>query len=228
MKNNTLDRSLSINSPVADLYRAFQVAKEYYQGSRTFRLLLKNKGPCVTIFGSARFPDDHHYYQMARKVAKRLGENQYCIMTGGGPGIMEAANRGAKDVGALSIGCNIKLPAEQQPNPYLDSHTDFQHFFVRKVMLVKYSSAFVILPGGFGTMDEMFETLTLIQTGKSQAFPVVVMGADYWEKLRSFVKDSMVSDGTISADDLDQVLVTDDVEQALTYILNFQTDSNNL
>lgn len=223
MNKNTLDRSLSINSPAADFFRAFQVAKEYYQSSRTFRHQLRNKGPCVTIFGSARFNEDHHYYQMARETAKQLGKNQYCIMTGGGPGIMEAANRGAKESGALSIGCNIELPAEQDPNPYLDHHTNFQHFFVRKVMLVKFSSAFVILPGGFGTMDEMFETLTLIQTGKSQAFPVVVMGLDYWEKLRSFVKDTMISDGTISIDDLDQVLMTDDAEEALNYILHFQS-----
>ncbi len=122
---------------------------------------------------------------------------------------MEAANRGAKDASPPSIGFNIKLPMEQQTNAFLDTHIEFQHFFIRKVMLVKYSTVFVILPGGFGTRDEMFETLTLIQTGKSQGFPVVVMGLDDWQKLRDFVQDSMISDGTISADDLDQILMTD-------------------
>ena len=224
MKNSALDKSLSINSPAADLYRAFNVAKEYYLGCRKFRRQLKHQGPCVTIFGSARFSAEHRYYQMAREIAKRLGERQYCIMTGGGPGIMEAANRGARDAAAFSIGCNIKLPLEQKPNPYLDSHTDFQHFFIRKVMLVKFSSAFIILPGGFGTMDEMFETLTLIQTGKSKAFPIVLMGSDYWQNLCHFIQDSMVSDGTISADDLEQVLVSDDIEEAINYIVNFQAE----
>lgn len=220
-KQPSLDYSLSINSPVADLVRAVKVGVEYFRGC----LMLRKLGPCVTVFGSARFKENHPHYITAREISCRLGHKGYSIMTGGGPGIMEAANRGAKDAGALSVGCNIQLPMEQSANPYLDIWAEFQHFFVRKVMLVKYSSAFIILPGGFGTVDEMFETLTLIQTGKSQAFPVVVMGESYWLKLREFVTETMVSDGTISSDDLDQVLLTDDIEEALSYIENFQVDS---
>ena len=162
-------------------------------------------GPCVTVFGSARFEEDHPYYAMGREVGRLLAEAGFSVMTGGGPGIMEAANRGARDAGGVSLGCNIRLPREQKPNPYLDSFVEFEHFFVRKVMLVKYSSAFVVLPGGFGTLDEAFEVVTLIQTRKLESFPVVALGGAYWEHLAEFLRDTLVSEGTISADELDLI-----------------------
>jgi uncharacterized protein (TIGR00730 family) len=139
-------------------------------------------------------------------------------MTGGGPGIMEAANRGAKEGGGMSIGCNVQLPIEQKPNPYVDRFVEFEHFFVRKVMLVKYSNAFVIMPGGFGTLDEVFETITLMQTNKLDCFPVVAMVNSFWEKLRDFVQGTLLSEGTISASDLSLIHLTDSVEQAIEYI----------
>ncbi len=171
--------------------------------------------PVVTVFGSARFPEGHAYYELARAVGAALAESGFAVMTGGGPGVMEAANRGAKEAGGLSIGCNIHLPTEQEPNPYLDRYMDFEHFFVRKVMLVKYSCAFVIMPGGFGTLDELFETLTLMQTHKITSFPVVAMGVDYWAPLLGFFREQLVAEGTITEQDLDFVHVTDDVAEAV-------------
>ncbi len=194
------------------------IAQEFYYGFSR----LRNIGPCVTVFGSARFESDHSYYQLARNTAHRLGQQGYSIMTGGGPGIMEAANRGAREAGVLSVGCNIELPHEQHPNPYLDVWTEFNHFFVRKVMLVKYSSAFVVLPGGFGTMDEVFETLTLIQTAKIKRFPLVVMGTEYWQHLRTFINNTMIAEDTIHSEDIDSILITDDVEEAVAFIDNRQ------
>jgi uncharacterized protein (TIGR00730 family) len=174
--------------------------------------------PCVTVFGSARFAPGHHYYELARAVGAELARQGFAVMTGGGPGVMEAANRGAKEAGGLSIGANIILPHEQDPNAYLDHVATFDHFFVRKVMLVKYSSAFIMLPGGFGTLDEMFETLTLIQTRKIEQFPVVVMGVDFWENFRDFVQDALLECGTISPGDLNLLQVTDSPEQAVAWI----------
>ncbi len=174
--------------------------------------------PVVTVFGSARFQDNHPYYLMARELGHKLAEAGYATMTGGGPGIMEAANRGAKEAGGLSIGCNIELPQEQSANPYLDLFVEFDHFFVRKVMLVKYSCAFVALPGGFGTLDEVFETLTLIQTGKIESFPVITMGSQYWNTMRTFVRDALIAERTISPEDLDLVHSTDSVDEAIDII----------
>ena len=145
------------------------------------------------MFGSARFDEQDHYYTVAREAGQLLGKAGFNIMTGGGPSIMEAANRGDQDVSAFSVGCNIQLPIEQKPNPYLDCCMAFKHFFVRKVMLVKYSCAFVVFPGGFGTMDEVFETLTLIQTVKIKRFPLVVVGSDYWSHLAHFVEKTMLN-----------------------------------
>jgi uncharacterized protein (TIGR00730 family) len=159
--------------------------------------------PCVTVFGSARFPENHPHYALARAVGGSFARAGYAVMTGGGPGIMEAANRGAKEAGGPSIGCNIRLPHEQKPNPYLDRFIEFEHFFIRKVMLVKYSTAFVIMPGGFGTLDEAFEVITLIQTGKLERFPIIVMGGDFWESMREFVHRTMIDEGTIDASDLE-------------------------
>jgi len=170
-------------------------------------------GPCVTIFGSARFQETHVYYSLARQVAAKLAKTGFTIMTGGGPGIMEAANRGAKDEGGRSVGCNIQLPTEQHPNPYLDVYVTFRHFFVRKVMLIKYSYAFIAMPGGFGTMDEIFETATLIQTAKIHDFPLVLVGTQYWRPLLDFIRREMIPGKTIDQHDVDRIFLTDSPEE---------------
>ncbi|UCH83393.1 MAG: TIGR00730 family Rossman fold protein, partial [Candidatus Latescibacterota bacterium] len=188
-----------------DLESATRIFLEFLRGFESF----DSVGRCVTVFGSARFEEDHAYYTMARELGRRLAGEGYAVMTGGGPGIMEAANRGAKDAGGLSLGCNIDLPMEQQPNPYMDFFIEMDHFFVRKVMLVKYSTAFVIMPGGFGTLDELFETLTLIQTEKIEQFPIVLMGAEFWGHLSEFVRQALVAEHTISPEDLGLIEVTD-------------------
>ena len=165
---------------LTELRRIVRIFFEFLRGFRSLHFV----GPCVTVFGSARFPDGHRYYEMAREVGGGLGRRPgFTVMTGGGPGVMEAANRGAREAGGRSVGCNIELPHEQKPNPYLDFFLEFRYFFVRKVMLVKYSYGFVVLPGGFGTLDEIFETATLIQTGKIPGFPLVLMGSEYWKDL---------------------------------------------
>ncbi len=175
-------------------------------------------GPAVTVFGSARFDENNRYYQLAREVGRRLAEAGYAVITGGGPGIMEAANRGAKEAGGLSIGCNITLPREQKPNDYLDDFVQFDHFFVRKVMLVKYSTAFVVLPGGFGTLDEVFETLTLIQTDTIEEFPVVLVGSDYWSNMRAFIDKSLLANETIDPQDVKLFRITDSPQEAVAII----------
>jgi uncharacterized protein (TIGR00730 family) len=175
-------------------------------------------GQCVTVFGSARFPEGHAYYELARQLGHRLAQEGFTVMTGGGPGIMEAANRGAREGGGLSVGCNIQLPSEQKPNPYLDRFVEFEHFFVRKVMLVKYSQAFVVMPGGFGTLDEVFETITLMQTKKLEYFPIVAMGGDFWKKLGDFIQRTLVAEGTISASDLEMIHATDSLDRAIKII----------
>jgi len=196
-----------------ELGTIIRVASEFLRGFRKLHFV----GPCVTVFGSARIPETDAAYITARTTAARLGEMGFTIMTGGGPGIMEAGNRGARDVGATSVGCTIELPKEQTSNPYLDVEVSFEHFFVRKVMLVKYSYAFVVAQGGFGTGDEMFEALTLIQTGKIEQFPVVLLGVEYWSDLVSQIEE-MVKTGMISRSDLDLLMVTDDPEEAAAYI----------
>ena len=197
-----------------DLESAVRVFLEMLKG---FEELEFNQ-PCVTVFGSARFDEGHHYYEMARETGRLLAEQGYAVMTGGGPGIMEAANRGAKDAGGFSIGCNIQLPHEQHPNPYLDRFVEFEHFFVRKVMLVKYSCAFIVLPGGFGTLDEAFEVMTLIQTGKLEAFPVVSLGREYWGELRSFAERSLLSEGTIDPADLELIHAAESPAEAVEIV----------
>ncbi len=197
-----------------ELARAVRIFLEFMRGFRALHF----SGPCVTVFGSARFPESHRYYELARQTGYELARAGFTVMTGGGPGIMEAANRGAKDADGLTIGCNIELPQEQHPNPYLDIWVDFRYFFVRKVMLVKYSYAFVVLPGGFGTLDEIFETLTLVQTGKILNFPVVIMGTDYWQPVVEFIRGKMVSEGTIDADDAQLFTFTDSPETAASII----------
>jgi uncharacterized protein (TIGR00730 family) len=200
-------------SRTRELRSVGRMAGELLRGFRRLHFV----GPCATVFGSARTPPDSPDYDRARTVARELSGMGFTIMTGGGPGIMEAANRGARDAGGLSVGCNIRLPHEQQPNPYLDVSIDFEYFFVRKVMLVKYSYAFVVLPGGFGTLDEMFEALTLIQTAKIHDFPVVVMGSQYWGPLGDQL-DLMVDRGTIRHDDLALLCMTDDVNEAVAHV----------
>jgi uncharacterized protein (TIGR00730 family) len=203
-----------------ELGRALRIFFELLGGFRRFHFL----GPCVTVFGSARFPERHRYYELGREVGRRLAQAGFTVMTGGGPGIMEAANRGAKEAGGYSVGCNIVLPREQLPNRYLDLWITFRYFFVRKLMLVKYSYAFIALPGGFGTMDEIFEIATLIQTGKVEEFPVVLVGVDYWTPLLEFLRFSMVRQGTIDAADVDRLRVTDSPAEAVDGITRHALD----
>ena len=195
----------------SELKRAIQIFFEFLRGFRALHFV----GPCVTVFGSARFREDQAHYQLARQVGSELARAGFAVMTGGGPGIMEAANRGAKEAGGYSVGCNIELPMEQKPNVYLDRWVTFSDFFVRKVMLVKYSYAFIALPGGFGTLDEIFETATLIQTGKIEDFPIVLMGKDYWMPLLDFLRDRLVAQKTVDVNDVDRILVTDSAEEAV-------------
>jgi hypothetical protein len=199
-----------------ELKFAWKVFKEFIKGFRTLHFV----GPCVTVFGSARFKEDHPYYEASRIIGGHIADLGLTTMTGGGPGTMEAANRGAFEKGGRSVGCNIKLPFEQKPNPYVQTSITFEHFFVRKVMLVKYSYAFVIMPGGFGTMDEFFETLTLIQTKTLVQFPIVLFGAEYYKGLWDYM-GYMAEQGTISKEDLSLVLLTDSAEEAASHIDNF-------
>jgi uncharacterized protein (TIGR00730 family) len=203
----------------SELRRLMRIVREFVQGFRRLHFL----GPCVTVFGSARFPEDHRFYALGREMGRRLGAAGFTVMTGGGPGIMEAANRGAKEAGACSVGLNIVLPFEQDHNPYLDLWMEFRYFFVRKVMLVKYSYGFVVLPGGFGTLDEIFETATLIQTGKIKQFPLVLMGTEYWQPLMDFMRDKMIPEGTISPVDVERIFFTDSPDEAMEFIIKAVT-----
>ncbi len=198
-----------------DLESAVRVFLEFLRGLE----LLDIDRPVVTVFGSARISEGTPYYEMAREMGRRLAENGFAVMTGAGPGIMEAANRGCREAGGLSIGANIHLPHEQKPNQYVDRYVEFEHFFVRKVMLVKYSCAFVVMPGGFGTLDEVFETLTLIQTGKINEFPVICMGTEFWGELADFLKGSLVAEKTIDKADLDLLYYSDDCADAVRHLL---------
>lgn len=192
-----------------EFFRVVRICVEFIRGFRALHFL----GPCVTVFGSARFPEDHRYYKLAREAGAAISKMGFVVMTGGGPGIMEAANRGARDVRGKSIGCNIILPKEQQANPYIDKFVTFRYFFVRKVMLIKYSQAFVIFPGGFGTLDEAFEAATLIQTGKISDFPLVFIGRDYWEPLFEYMRETLVEEGAIDPADFDRFLLTDSIDE---------------
>ena len=197
-----------------DPWRALRILSEFVEGFDALAAV----GPAVTIFGSARSAPDSPDYALARGIARRLAERGFAIITGGGPGVMEAANRGCQEGGGLSIGCNIELPHEQGLNPYVDLGVEFKYFFARKTMFVKYADAFVILPGGFGTLDELFEALTLIQTGKIRDFPVVLVGAAYWTGLLDWMRATQVAAGTISATDLDLLKLTDDPEEVCEII----------
>lgn len=201
-----------------ELAFAFRVFRQFIKGFRTLHFV----GPCITVFGSARFKEDHPYYQQGVECGKRIAQMGLTTMTGGGPGIMEAANRGAFENGGLSVGCNIQLPFEQHINPYVHKSVTFEHFFVRKVLLIKYSYAFFILPGGFGTMDEFFETLTLVQTKTLTQFPIVLFGKEYYKELVEAMNDMAVK-GTISKEDMNLVLVTDDMDEAINHIKQYIT-----
>jgi hypothetical protein len=199
----------------ADLASAVRVFLEFLRGFESFDFAQ----PCVTVFGSARFPESHRYYRLAREIGAALARSGYAVMTGGGSGIMEAVNRGAKEAGGLSLGCNINLPQEQKPNAYLDKFIQLEHFFVRKVMLVKYSCAFVVMPGGFGTLDEAFEIATLIQSGKVERFPLIAVGGEFWDELIDFVRKAMLKEGTIGPEEV-QVLDRADTADEVVGIIN--------
>lgn len=200
-------------SRLSEFARVIRIGAEFLKGFRHFHFV----GPCVTVFGSARFTEDHPYYGLAREIGRRLAAAGATVMTGGGPGIMEAANRGAQEAGGYSIGSNIQLPQEQKPNPYLDRWVTFKYFFVRKVLLVKYSYAFVVLPGGFGTLDELFEAATLVQTRKIESFPIILVGTTFWQPLLDFVQQTLVRAGTVAPEDVHLLTPTDspDVVEAL-------------
>lgn len=204
----------------SELWRAIRIFTEFIGGFRKLHFV----GPCVTVFGSARFTEDHAYYQLGRDVGSHVAMAGFTVMTGGGPGIMEAASRGAKDAGGRTVGCNIDLPAEQEPNPYLDTVVNFQHFFVRKVMLVKYSYAFIVLPGGYGTLDEVFETATLIQTAKIHDFPIILMGETFWRPVLDVLRNTLATVGTIDDADLNLLRLTDSPQEAVDHIRNVATE----
>lgn len=199
-----------------ELSFAWRVFKQFIKGFRTLHFV----GPCITVFGSARFKEEHPFYQTAHEFGCRIAAMGFTTMTGGGPGIMEAANRGAFENGGKSVGCNIQLPFEQHANPYVNKSITFEHFFVRKVLLVKYSYAFIIMPGGFGTMDEFFETLTLVQTQTITQFPIVLFGKEYYSGLWNYA-EYMAQQGTISRDDMKLVLITDSVDEAMDHIQRY-------
>lgn len=205
--------------PHDDGLRVLRIARELVRGFRS----LHKVGPCVTVFGSARFQEGHRYYAMAQEMGSELARAGFTVMTGGGPGIMEAANRGAREAKGVSIGCNIELPHEQHGNPYLDRFVTFRYFFIRKLMLVKYSYAFVCAPGGFGTMDELFEIATLVQTGKVRNFPIVLLGRDYWSPLIAWMKETFVRESTIAAADYERFFCTDDPAEAAAHIVAVTT-----
>ncbi|MGZ4337418.1 MAG: LOG family protein [Gaiellaceae bacterium] len=206
-------RILSAEEKTEDLEQDIAlIAREFREG---FQAVDKIVQPAVTIFGSARVREDNPVYEEARAAGRRFAELGWAVVTGGGPGVMEAANRGAKEGGGLSVGFNIQLPPEQQPNPYLDISLTFRHFYARKTMFVKVAEGFFVFPGGFGTVDELFEALTLIQTGKVFHFPVVLYDTDYWGELMGWIKGELLADGMISANDLDLLFVTDDLDDAV-------------
>jgi hypothetical protein len=206
---------------VSDSWQLFKIMAEFVDGFEK----LSQIGPCVSIFGSARTHPDHPYSQLAQDIAYKLTKEGFGIISGGGPGIMEAANKGAKLAGGKSVGLNIKLPMEQQPNPYIDQDKNiyFDYFFVRKVMFIKYSQGFVVLPGGFGTLDELFESLTLIQTHKIARFPIVLVGKNYWKGLMTWIEDTMIAEKNISPEDLDMFKLVDTAEEAVQQINEFYT-----
>jgi len=202
-----------------DSWALFKIMGEFVNGFEKMSKI----GPCVSIFGSARTKEDNEYYQLAVNIAKSIAEAGYGVITGGGPGIMEAGNRGANLAGGTSVGLNIDLPFEQHDNPYIDGDKslDFDYFFVRKVMFVKYSQGFVVMPGGFGTLDELFEAITLIQTNKIETFPIILVGTSFWSGLIDWIKNTMLTEGNISPEDLDLIKIVDTEEEVVAIIDSF-------
>ena len=202
-----------------ELHHAFKVFFEMMKGLRKFHFI----GPCVTVYGSARFDSTHKYYRQAYEIGRELSRRGFAVMTGGGPGIMEAANKAAREYGGCSVGCNITLPSEQKPNPYLDVWMEFRYFMVRKYMLAKYSYGFVAMPGGFGTLDELFGILTLIQTKKMKDFPVVLVGLEFWRPLRELIEGRLVEAKTINPTDTKTLYFTDSPAEAAAFIQSVAT-----
>jgi uncharacterized protein (TIGR00730 family) len=210
------DRRLLHSDVTAEREHVARIADEFFEGFEAVSMLAK---PAVTIFGSARVHDGHPYYAAAVEVGRRFAEAGFTVVTGGGPGLMEAANRGAREGGGLSVGFNIELPHEQDANPYLDVSLTFRHFYARKTMFVKAAEGFVIFPGGFGTLDELFEALTLIQTGKVLHFPVVLYHSRYWDGLLDWMRERLLAEEMISPDDVDLLVVSDDPGEAVTTVV---------
>jgi len=200
-----------------DPWRALRILSEFVDGFDAMAAV----GRAITIFGSARTQRDSPTYELARTIGRKLAEAGYAVITGGGPGTMEAANRGCREGGGLSVGCNIELPHEQDTNPYVDLAVEFRYFFVRKTMFVKYADGFVILPGGFGTLDELFEALTLIQTGKMRHFPVVLVGTAYWSGLLDWVRATLIPNGAVTAEEVDLLVVTDDPDEVVALMRRY-------
>lgn len=216
---DTLDSQLLTSASTADWrdrdpWRVLRIGAEFVEGFGS----LADLGKAIAVFGSARTPEDHPYYELGRQMGALAAQAGYAVITGGGPGMMEAANRGAQESGGVSVGLGIELPHEQHLNPYLDLGVDFRYFFVRKTMFVKYSSAFVVMPGGFGTLDEMFEALTLVQTKKIKSFPVILIGHEYWDGLVDWIRDSMVAAGNVNPEELDLLQVVDTPQEAMAII----------
>ncbi len=216
VQDNRLDQLLKAQD---DIWRVFRVMSEFVEGFQTFSRL----GPCITIFGSARTKPGTRYYEMTVDVAREFVRSGYGIISGGGPGIMEAANKGAKEAGGVSVGINIDLPFEQSANAYIDKDKliTFRHFYVRKVMFVKYAQAFIVMPGGFGTLDEMFESITLVQTKKVNKFPIILMGKEYWAGMFDWIKSKMLAEGNISKEDLQLFSLTDEPKNAAQIVTDF-------
>jgi uncharacterized protein (TIGR00730 family) len=211
------DRRILERHDGAERLNAARIGEEFYEG---FRTVDEVPSPTVSMFGSARVDEDHPAYKAAREVARLFAKAGWAVVTGGGPGCMEAANRGAKEAGGVSVGFNIDLPHEQYANPYLDISLTFRHFYARKTMFVKAAEAFVIFPGGFGTLDELFESLTLIQTGKILDFPVVLFDSSYWAPLLDWIKDTLVRQGMVSPDDVELLFLTDDPAEAVATVID--------
>ena len=205
------------DSLTRESWKIFQIIAEFVEGFER----LSTIAPSVSIFGSARTPSDHPYYKLTEEIARLLSDAGFTVVSGGGPGIMEAANKGAFAGKSPSVGLNISLPFEQSGNPYQDIALNFRHFFSRKVMFVKYASAYVVMPGGFGTLDELAEILTLVQTGKSRKIPIILVQSEFWQGLLSWIKDSMLKDNTISPEDLDLIQVIDDPKQVVSAIFDY-------
>lgn len=203
------------NSIIGDSWRMFRIMSEFVEG---FDAMSAIDVPAVTIYGSARIADNHKYYLLSEKIAADLVAAGYCVITGGGPGIMEAANKGASEAGGLSVGLNIDLPHEREPNPYTNFPLNFKHFFVRKVMFMKYSMGFICMPGGFGSLDELFESLTLIQTERIKPFPIVLVGSDFWTGLVDWIRDKLLGYGNISPEDMSLFTVLDDPEEVVKFL----------